>query len=78
MGGGGGEGGKGGTGASSQPVLITQPQAEQQVRGVGRERGEGGGAGEQQIRAPDNPYSSFSSSSPSLCIWRGFDKKFCF
>ena len=43
----------------------------------GRE-GEGGEAGEQQIRAPGNPYSSFSSSSSSLCIWRGFDKKFCF
>jgi hypothetical protein len=45
---------------------------------VGRERGEGGEAGEQQMRAPGNPYSSFSSSSPSLCIRRGFDKKFCF
>ncbi len=41
--------------------------------------GRGGEAGEQQIRAPGNPYSSFSSSSSSsLCIRRGFDKKFCF
>jgi hypothetical protein len=39
-------------------------------------RGEGGEAGEQQIRAPGNPYFSFSSSSFSLCIRRGFDKKF--
>ncbi len=37
--------------------------------------GEWGEAGEQQIRAPGNPYSSFSSSSSSLCIRRGFDKK---
>ena len=35
-------------------------------------KGEGGEAGEQQIRAPGNPYSSFSSSSLSLCIRRGF------
>ena len=41
------------------------------------ERGEGGEVGELQIRAPGNPYSSFSSSSSSLCIRRGFDKKFC-
>ena len=40
------------------------------------ERGEGGEVGELQIRAPGNPYSSFSSSSSSLCIRRGFDKKF--
>ncbi len=40
------------------------------------EGGEGGEAGEQQIRAPSNPYFSFSSSSFSLCIRRGFDKKF--
>ncbi len=33
-----GEGGKGG-GASSQPVLITQPQAMQRARGVGEEGG---------------------------------------
>ncbi len=39
-------------------------------------RGEGGEAGEQQIRAPGNSYFSFSSSSFSLCIRRGFDKKF--
>ncbi len=38
-------------------------------------RGEGGEAGEQQIRAPGNPYFSFSSSSFSLCIRRGFDEK---
>ena len=31
------------------------------------ERGEGGEVGELQIRAPGNPYSSFSSSSLSLC-----------
>ena len=42
----------------------------------GGRKGEGGEAGEQQIRAPGNPYSSFSSSSSSLCIRRGFDKKF--
>jgi hypothetical protein len=69
-------GGKGG--ASSQPVLIMQPQAMQQARRVGGRRGRGGEAGEQQIRAPGNPYSSFSSSSSLLCIRRGFDKKFCF
>ncbi len=36
--------------------------------------GKGGGVGEQQIRALGNPCSSFSSSSSSLCIRRGFDK----
>jgi len=41
---------------------------------VGR-KGEGGEVGEQQIRAPGNPYFSFSSSSSSLCIRRGFDEK---
>jgi hypothetical protein len=40
-------------------------------------RGEGGEVGEQQIRALGNPCSSFFSSSSSLCIRRGFDKKFC-
>ena len=35
------------------------------------ERGEGEEVGELQIRAPGNPYSSFSSSSSSLCIRRG-------
>ncbi len=40
----------------------------------GGRKGEGGEAGEQQIRAPGNPYSSFFSSSSSLCIRRGFDK----
>ncbi len=40
--------------------------------------GRGGRTGEKQIRAPSNPYSSFSSSSYPLCIRRGFDKKFCF
>ncbi len=56
-------------------VLITQPQAMQQARGVGEGGGRGGGeAGEQQIRAPGDPYFSFSSSSFSLCIRRGFDK----
>ena len=59
-------------------VLITQPQAIQQARGacVG---GEGEGEGkvvEQQIGALGNPCSSFSSSSPLLCIRRGFDKNF--
>ena len=42
-------------------------------------RGEGGGEGkvvEQQIGALGNPCSSFSSSSPLLCIRRGFDKNF--
>ncbi len=39
-------------------------------------KGGGGEAGEQQIRAPGNPYFSFSSFSFSLCIRRGFDKKF--
>jgi hypothetical protein len=39
-------------------------------------KGEGGEVGEQQIRALGNPCSSFSSSSSSLCIRRGFDKKF--
>jgi hypothetical protein len=58
-------------------VLITRPQAMQQARGGGG-RGERGEAGEQQIRVPGNPHSSFSSSSSSLCIRRGFDKKFCF
>ncbi len=44
---------------------------------MGEERGgRGGEAGEQQIRAPGNPCFSFSSSSFSLCIRRGFDKKF--
>ncbi len=41
--------------------------------------GEGEGEGEvveQQIRALGNPCSSFSSSSSSLCIRRGFDNKF--
>ncbi len=40
--------------------------------------GKGGGeeVGEQQIRVLGNPCSSFSSSSSSLCIRRGFDKKF--
>ncbi len=51
----------------------------QQARGVGGgKRKEGGEVGEQQIRAPSNPYSSFSSSSSSLCIRQGFDKKFSF
>ncbi len=45
-------------------VLITQPQAMQQALGIGG-KGEGGEAIEQQIRAPGNPFSSFS-----------FDKKF--
>ena len=36
-------------------VLITQPQATQQARGVGGGRGRGGEAGEQQIRALGNP-----------------------
>ena len=36
--------------------------------------GKRGGVGEQQIRALGNPCSSFSSSSSSLCIRRGFDK----
>jgi hypothetical protein len=39
--------------------------------------GEGEGEGEvveQQTRALGNPCSSFSSSSSSLCIRRGFDK----
>ncbi len=43
-----------------------------------RRKGEGGEAGEQQIRAPGNPYSSFSSSSSSLCIRRGFDNNSAF
>ena len=38
--------------------------------------GKGGGVGEQQIRALGNPCSSFSLSSSSLCIRRGFDKNF--
>ena len=38
----------------------------QPARGVGEEGGKGE-AGEQQIRAPGNSYSSFSSSSLSLC-----------
>ena len=41
--------------------------------------GEEKGAGkvvEQQTGALGNPCSSFSSSSPSLCIRRGFDKIF--
>ena len=59
-------------------VLITQPQATQQARGVGGGKGEGGEAGEQQIGAPGNPYFSFSSSSFSLCVRQGFDKKFYF
>ncbi len=45
---------------------------------MGGGKGEGGEAGEQQIRAPGNPYFSFSSSSFSLCVRRGFDKKFPF
>jgi hypothetical protein len=61
-------------------VLITQPQAIKQARGVcGLWRGEGGGEGkvvEQQIGALGNPCSSFSSSSSLLCIRRGFDKNF--
>ncbi len=55
--------------------LITQPQAIQQARGV--YVGGGGGEGkvvEQQIGALGNPCSPFSSSSPLLCIRRGFDK----
>ncbi len=44
-------------------------------RGGGRGK-KGGEAGEQQIRAPGDPYFSFSSSSFSLFIRRGFDKKF--
>ncbi len=43
------------------------------------EGGEGGGGGdvvEQQIGALGSPCSSFSSSSPLLCIRRGFDKNF--
>ncbi len=58
-------------------VLITQPQAMQQARSV--YGGGGGGEGEvveQQIRVLGNPRSSFSSSSFSLCIRRGFDNKF--
>ncbi len=59
-------------------VLITQPQAMQQARSVcGGGEGEGEGeVVEQQIRALGNPRSSFSSSSSSLCIRRGFDNKF--
>ncbi len=60
-------------------VLITQPQAMQQARGVCGGGGGGGGEGEvveQHIRALGNPHSSFSSSSFSLCIRRGFDNKF--
>ncbi len=41
--------------------------------------GEGEGEGkvvEQQTGALGNPRSSFSSSSSSLCIRRGFDKNF--
>ncbi len=41
--------------------------------------GEGEGEGkvvEQQTGALGNPCSSFSSSSPSLCVRRGFDKNF--
>jgi hypothetical protein len=52
-------------------VLITQPQAMQQARSVCGGEGE---AVEQQTRALGNPCSSFSSSSSSLCIRRGFDK----
>ncbi len=57
-------------------VLITQPQAIQQPRSVcGGGEGEGEGeVVEQQTRALGNPCSSFSSSSSSLCIRRGFDK----
>jgi hypothetical protein len=44
----------------------------------GERGGKGGGeAGEQQIRAPGDPCFSFSSSSFSLCIRRGFVKKSC-
>jgi hypothetical protein len=59
-------------------VLITQPQAIQQARGVcGGGEGEGEGkVVEQQTGALGNPRSSFSSSSSSLCIRRGFDKNF--
>jgi hypothetical protein len=65
-------------GVSSQLILITQPLAVQQALGVGGEEGgRGEEAGEKQIRAPSNPYSSFSSSSYPLYIRRGFDKKFC-
>jgi hypothetical protein len=53
-------------------VLITQPQAMQSRAVCGG--GKGGGVGEQQIRALGNPCSSFSLSSSSLCIRRGFDK----
>jgi len=56
-------------------VLITQPQAMQQARSVWGGEGEGEGeVVEQQTRALGNPCSSFSSSSSSLCIRRGFDK----
>jgi hypothetical protein len=48
---------------------------------VGARRVWGGGEGEekvveQQTGALGNPCSSFSSSSPLLCIRRGFDKNF--
>ncbi len=44
---------------------------------VGGGKGEGEGeAVEQQTRALGNSCSSFSSSSSSLCIRRGFDIKF--
>jgi hypothetical protein len=52
-------------------VLITQPQAMQRARNVCGGEGE---IVEQQTRALGNPYSSFSSSSSSLCIRRGFNK----
>ncbi len=56
-------------------VLITQSQAIQQARGacVGGGGGEGKGV-EQQIGAPGNPCSPFSSFFSLLCIRRGFDK----
>ncbi len=58
-------------------VLITQPQAIPQARGVCGGGGEGEGeVVEQQTGALGNPRSSFSSSSSLLCIRRGFDKNF--
>ncbi len=59
-------------------VLITQPQAIQQARGVfGGLEGEGEGkVVKQHTGALGNPRSSFSSCSSSLCIRRGFDKNF--
>ncbi len=60
-------------------VLITQPQAIQQARGVFGGGGEGEGEEkvvEQQTGALGNPRSSFSSYSSLLCIRWGFDKIF--